>query len=633
MALAATLRETEPFARLPEQFIAELEQATGTQKYPPHYHIFNQHDQPTGSLYLIKTGQVEIVALTPGGVEMVVDKRGPGSFFGGTPIFSGEAYTAGARTVNQTECYLLPAALLVSLSKRFPQLAEYFTREILSRVRNLYADMVKDHAHRSLTQMEAYPFKKRLAEIMSTPVECCATDTPIRQVAQRLIARQIGALLVCNEANEVQGLISERDLVTKVLAVERPAGEQLTAGAVMNPTPPSMSPSTYMYEATSFMMSHDLRHLPILEQGKPVGMVTLQDLMRYRSQKAMLLIGNIREAGSIEQLTEAREKIVRVAKALMSEARSHLETMEILSYLHHCILRRGYEIVLQQFKQQGQEPPAIRFCFIIMGSGGRKEMLLGPDQDNGFIFENFPDAQKQAVESFFIPFAEQLVTAFEQIGYPRCKGKVMINNPLWRGRLKDWQERISSWINSPEPQRVRYSTIFFDFMPLVGDASLCQDLRSIVHANIRKFPLFLFHMMELDFKHKVPLGLLGRFSLDREHKGQLSTKQTGSIFIVDCVRMFMLQKHIDATTTSERIDKLVAENVFTPDTAENLKAAYEAFTFLRLRNEIALIEAGRKPSHYLNPYALSKDEQELLKEAFRVASKLQDSAKRHFNVG
>jgi CBS domain-containing protein len=140
-------------------------------------------------------------------------------------------------------------------------------------------------------------------------------------------------------------------------------------------------------------------------------------------------------------------------------------------------------------------------------------------------------------------------------------------------------------------------------------------------------------MMELDFKHKVPLGLLGRFIMDKDVKGKISTKQTGSIFIVDCIRMFMLQKQAEATTTFERLDRMVKLNVFNLDTAEHIKAAYEAFTYLRLRNEIALVEDGQEPSHYLDPYALSKDEQELLRESFRVASKLQDSTKRHFNVG
>jgi len=481
--------------------------------------------------------------------------------------------------------------------------------------------------------MESYPFKKRLADIMSEPVGTCSPTASVKEVARRMTERGVGAILVCNTKRRPVGIISERDLVTKVLARESVDSGQVTAADIMTPNPFTMTPETYMYEATSFMIGHKVSHLPVLDKGEIVGVVTLQDLTRYRSQKSMLLVSNIAEANSIDDLRIIKGKLVKVARALLSEMRSHAETMEILSYIHHCIQRRAYELVLEEMNQLGQAPPDIRFCFFIMGSGGRKEMLLGADQDNGFIFENFPDERLDEVNAFFVPFAEKLVDTLARIGYPRCKGKVMVNNPLWRGRVKDWHSRIHNWVNTPEPQRVRYSTIFFDFMPLVGEASLCQDLRDIVHQQIKNFPLFLYHMMELDFKHKVPLGLLGRFTLDREHKGLLSTKQTGSIFIVDCVRMFMLEKQIHATTTTERIDRLVKLNIFNQNTAEHLKAAFEAFTYLRLRNEIDLIEKGKPPSHYLDPYALSKDEQDLLREAFRAASKLQDSAKRHFNVG
>jgi len=401
----------------------------------------------------------------------------------------------------------------------------------------------------------------------------------------------------------------------------------------MTENPHTMAPDTFMYEATSFMTGHKIRHLPILDRGEIVGIVTLQDLMKYRSQKSMLLIGNVDKARTVEDLIVAREEIVKVARALLSENRSHIETMEIISYIHHRIIRRCYELVLEEMKRQGKNPPDIKICFIIMGSGGRKEMLLGPDQDNGFIYEDFPDDKLAEVEAFIVPFAEKLVAALARIGYPRCDGNVMVNNPLWRGRLQDWQARVSNWIRVPEAQKVRYSTIFLDFMPIAGEASLCHDFRKIVHQEVKTHPLFLYHMMELDFKLKVPLSLIGRFSLEREkkHKGQLSVKQAGSIFIVDCVRMFLLEQQVDATTTTERLDQLVKLKIFNPETAEHIKAAFEAFTFLRLRNEIALIDQGKFPSHYLDPYSLTKKEQEILKEAFRAASKLQDSTKRHFS--
>lgn len=633
MSLIKTLRETEPFNQLPEEIFSEIDQAAEIRTFPSKTHIISQNDHPTGYLYIIKTGLVEVTVLTPGGVEMIVDYRKEGAFFGSTPIFTSEGYSANVRTVKETECYLIPKSLLTKIATSYPHITEFFNHAIYSRVRNLYSNMVNEYAQSTLTQMEAYPFKKRLSEIMSAPVEICSPETPIRDIARRMIQKSIGAILVCDRQSQLTGIITERDLVAKVLARDTANCEDLNAGEVMTPRPYSMPPDTFMYEATSFMMGHKIKHLPILDRDEIVGIVTLQDLMKYRSQKSMLLIGNIRKARTVEDLIFAREEIVKVAKALMGETRSHIETMEIISYIHHRIIRRCYEIVLDEMQRQGHKQPDVNVCFIIMGSGGRKEMLLGPDQDNGFIYENFPDEQLEEVDNFYIPFAEKLVASLSRIGYPRCKGNVMVNNPLWRGRLNEWKQRISSWIKVPEPQRVRYSSIFFDFMPISGEASLCQDLRRIVHTLIKEHPIFLYHMMVLDFKHKVPLSLLGRFTLDKdkEHKGMLSLKQAGSIFIVDCVRMFLLEQQVDATTTLERLDELVKLNIFNQETAEHIKAAFEAFTFLRLRNEINLIDQGRFPTHYLDPYSLTKNEQDLLKEAFRVASKLQDSTKHHFS--
>ena len=633
MGLINSLREAEPFNQLPEEIFTELNQSAEIKTFPAQTLIFNQHAQPTGFLYVIKSGLVEIVVQPPGGVEMIVDYRNEGAFFGGTPIFTSEGYSAGARTVKETECYLIPKSILSRIAVNYPHITEFFNHAIYSRVRNLYADMVSEHAQNVLTQMESYPFQKRLSEIMSTPVETCTPETQIRDIARKMIRQSIGALLVCDKDNKLEGIVTERDLVAKIIARETADCHTASAGDVMTTSPHTMTPETFMYEATTFMMGHKIRHLPILDQGEIVGIVTLQDLMKYRSQKSMLLIGNVDKARTVEDLISAREEIVKVARALLSENRSHIETMEIISYIHHRIIRRCYELVLDEMKRQGKNPPDIKVCFIIMGSGGRKEMLLGPDQDNGFIYEDFPDSQVAEVDAFFIPFAEKLVAALARIGYPRCDGNVMVNNPLWRGRLQEWKERVSDWIRVPEAQKVRYSSIFFDFMPIAGEASLCLELRKIVHQEIKAHPIFLYHMMELDFKHKVPLSLIGRFSLEKgkKHKGQLSIKQAGSIFIVDCVRMFLLEQQVDATTTTERLDQLVKLNVFNQETAEHIKAAFEAFTFLRLRNEISLIDQGKFPTHYLNPNSLTKKEQDILKEAFRVASKLQDSTKRHFS--
>jgi CBS domain-containing protein len=388
-----------------------------------------------------------------------------------------------------------------------------------------------------------------------------------------------------------------------------------------------------MYEAMTYMTRHHLKYLPVSDQGTVAGLVSLQELMRYRSHKAMLLLGAIREEKTLDGLATIRRELLTVANSLLAEIRSTPEVMEILSYIHHGITRRAFELCLEQQLLGGARRPDIRYCFLLLGSGGRREMLLAPDQDHALVYENLDAERLAEAETFFAPLMQTVGEALQQIGYPRCDGQVMAGNPLWRGRLSDWRERLRDWVANPEPQQIRSSSIFFDLAPLAGDAGLIGELQDAIRAEVAGQTGFLYQMMALDVSYKVPLGLLGRFLLDKsgDHAGELSLKLGGTLYIVDCIRMFALEKGGRETGTLERLRALVEQHIFTAETAEHIRAAFEALTFLRLRQEIALLEAGQPASHYLDPGTLSKTEQELLREAFQAVGKLQDATKRYFS--
>lgn len=627
------LKNVEPFNKLPSEVFDILRKECLVKTYTEDYLLFSIHDDPTGYLYFINKGLVEIFSETNEGVEIPVDYRHDGEFFGWTPIFTSSGYAAGAKTINLTECLLIPKQLVLEISKQYPVISNFFNKAVLSRIRKLYQDVVKRHNIDHSMHIEAYPFQKKISEIMtSNPVTCLETSTA-GEIATVMTQKSISSVLVTDSEDNLTGIVTERDLVTKILGTGNDVClKNKHAKEFMTTKPYMMSENSYMYEAAAFMLSHNIRHLPIVnENDKIVGVISIRDLMKFRSQKSVILIGKAKEAENYEALIIVKKELTSVAKVLLMENRSHVETMEIISYIHHTVIKRCFELVMHEMTKEGYEVPNIKYCFMIMGSGGRKEMLLGPDQDNGFIFEDYPDEMQKDVDDFFIPFSERLTKRLDYVGYYLCKGNVMVSNPDWRGKISEWKNRVSSWINIPEPQRVRYSSIFFDLAPLCGEVSLLSSLKEHILNSIKANPIFLFHMMELDFKHKVPLGLLNRFiTSDDEHKGELSVKENGSIFIVDCTRMYMLEHKLYANTTLERIDLLVERDVFNTATAEQIKAAFEYFTYIRLKNEIELIDKGEKPTHYLDPYVLPKNEQDLLKEAFKVADKLQDSTKRHF---
>ena len=629
------LQKMEPFNKLAASDLAQIASATKSKRFPRNYHIFNQNDPFTGYLYIISSGAVEITLLTQSGEEIVVDYRRDGQYFGCTPLFTGEKYTGGARAVTDLTCYLIPSDIIREVAVRVPLLRQFFNDAVVAQVRHLYADIVTNHSKQALIKLESYPFQKRLSEIMSSPAISCGVNATTREMAAIMIQNHVRSLMVLDEHGQMAGIVTCRDIMGKVLAVKDTDPDAIKAKELMEDQPKTMPPSTYMYEAMAYMVGRRLKHMPIVENGVLLGMVTMSDLIQHRTQKAMLLLGNIEEAQTLDELKQIHDLLLLIADGLMSESRSATQIMETLSYIHQGLLKRTYDLCFAQMLDSGYNAPQIKHCFLIMGSGGRREMLLGPDQDNGFIYEDFPDSQQDEVDAFFIPFADKLTHALDYVGYPLCEGDVMVSNPVWRGRLNDWRKRVADWAENPEPHKVRYSSIFFDFTPLAGAAELAHSLQSIVFQAVRKSPSFLYQVMQLNLTHRVPVGLLGRFITEKKgpDAGTLSLKKGGLIYIVDCIRMFSLEHEIRALSTLERLDSLTGEHVFSIETAEHIRVAFEALSFLRLRNEIALLKDGGEPSSNIDPNALSKGEQELLRSSFQAVSKLQSATRSHFGRG
>ncbi|MDZ4185965.1 MAG: putative nucleotidyltransferase substrate binding domain-containing protein [Desulfuromonadales bacterium] len=632
MPLKKHLRETEPFDRLSEEGFSELARTARSEVYPAGTFIFHQKDPPTGWLYIVRSGLVEIVVHSPGGGDMVVDYRKEGEFFGGTPIFSGETYTGGARAALRTECWLIPAATLKAVAARHPRVGAYFTRIVLSRIRQLYSQIVTTPTQGAPAQLEAYPFKKRLSEIMTTPVLSVPMTLPALEIAPLLTTHGIGLLAVVDAQNRPVGLVSERELVRHFL-VEQQDPRPCTAADLMLAVPALLPPDAYMFEAMALMQSRRLKALFVVADGELAGIVTPRDLLHYRSQEPMLLLGNVREEATLAGLAQIRNSLPPLVRSFLAENRGTPEILEVLTYIHHGIMRRTCELTLAQLAATGVEPPAVRWSLLVMGSAGRREMLLSPDQDHGLIWEDLPaGAMARAAEEFFARFGATLTENLLAVGYPLCDGGVMASNPPWRGTLRTWKRRIQDWVNDPEPMKIRSSSIFFDFLPLYGEVDLAHDLRVAIASEIEAFEGFLYQMMTLDLRHKVPLSLLGRFVLEKsgEHQGEISIKQGGLIYLVDCIRIFALERRLPVTRTLDRLSGLEGLNVFDNETAEHVRAAFEALSYLRLRNELAQFDAGQHPSSYLNPLTLAKPERELLKEALQAVSKLQDATRRHF---
>ena len=81
-------------------------------------------------------------------------------------------------------------------------------------------------------------------------------------------------------------------------------------------------------------------------------------------------------------------------------------------------------------KDDGLGNPPVAFSVIAMGSGGRSENFVCPDQDNGFTLDDYPDGLHTKIDSWFFKLGESMTRDLDTVGLPKFKGFVMATNPL-----------------------------------------------------------------------------------------------------------------------------------------------------------------------------------------------------------
>lgn len=101
----------------------------------------------------------------------------------------------------------------------------------------------------------------------------------VREASRLMAEKRIGAVVVLEDA-EVAGIFTERDLLNRVVGADRdPDGTTLAEVMTTNPT--TVTPSDTIEDVVAWMLSGRYRHLPVLEDGHLIGIVSQGDVMAY----------------------------------------------------------------------------------------------------------------------------------------------------------------------------------------------------------------------------------------------------------------------------------------------------------------------------------------------------------------
>jgi signal-transduction protein with cAMP-binding, CBS, and nucleotidyltransferase domain len=416
------------------------------------------------------------------------------------------------------------------------------------------------------------------------------------------------------EVGPLVGIVTERDVVRRI-ALRCGADEPVFS--IMTPKPHRVMAEDYLYYAIAMMRRRGLRHMPVVDAlNRPIGVIQLHRALTVAGERALAEIDRLYNENSLDGLRETKAAQVDLGRWLLAEGIGAPEIQNLITHINSDIHVRILETQMKALEEEGLGKPPVPFCLIIMGSGGRGENYLYPDQDNGFILDDYPDADHGKVDPYFIALAERFNRDLDTVGFPYCNGHVMARNPLWRKTRSQWRKQVQLWGRRRNNIVIQLSDIFFDFRGVYGEVQWAADLRDDVTRMVRRSPIFLSSMLEEAQRASVGLGWFGRLATEREdpdHKGEINLKHRGTMPLVSHLRILALRNGVKETATLKRLDALRDLKVIDNDQWDYLTGAFREITFTLLRQQLAdFTDPSRKVSNFVRPDNLTKRERDLL---------------------
>jgi CBS domain-containing protein len=119
---------------------------------------------------------------------------------------------------------------------------------------------------------------RHLLQTKGSTIFSVAPDAPVLEAIKRMAEHRIGALLVLANG-ELLGVVSERDYARKVI-LQGKSSSQTAVSDIMSGTPITVGPDTDVFDCMRLCTDSRIRHLPVVEEGKLVGVISIGDLVK-----------------------------------------------------------------------------------------------------------------------------------------------------------------------------------------------------------------------------------------------------------------------------------------------------------------------------------------------------------------
>lgn len=594
-AIASFLESVPPYDNLTDDERLRVAGRITLRHYEPDEIIYRIED-PLGGVFIIMDGEVETTDRSGAVVSMLTAR----STFGERGFLRDGHAATTARATKPSAVLQIPAAEFRQLLQNSPAFQRYFAR-----------------AERPLSRLADISIQKVSQLLAHAPVHC-PPDTTVAEAARIMREHHISSLGITEPGTDtLLGIITIRDLSNRVLADRM--SPDTPVRQIMTADPLSLPPQALGADVLRHMLENRIGHLPIVEHGRFVGMITQTDIMRFHALNSATLLRDIAKAESVEEMAGVSRRIPELLVQLVGASHPHEVVTRFITDISDAITRR-----LLAMAEAELGPPPVPYLWLACGSQGRQEQSSVSDQDNCLFLD---DSVTRDDMPYFARLAKIVSDGLNACGYVYCPGDMMATNPRWCQPVRVWREYFRSWAVNHQPESQMLASVMFDLRPISGAVCLYRDLQEETLEMASKNTIFVAHMIANSLTHTPPLGMIRGFATIRSgpYRNHIDMKLNGVIPVTDLARVYALQGRITHVNTRARLLAAEDAGVISASGARDLVEAYDLIAMLRLQNQAEAIRYGREPSNYLAPADLSDFERNHLRDAFIVVKTMQSA--------
>jgi len=586
-----------PFSFLSEQQLEWLTSRLDLVFFPSGAVILDEGDSAPG-IYIVYKGVVEE---SDSGSDTVFSQYGKEDVFDVRAVLESgckHRYTA----MEETLCYLLKTKDFIQLLDESSDFSIYFKTDLGTQ---------EELVDQRETGVSEFILSRIDEDTIRTPVYVNG-QTSIARVAAIMQEQKHDALLV-RTAKKV-GIVTGTDLLTATLLGDMT--KQSKIADIANYDLIDVKYGDYLFNALLKMTQHKIERVVVTQDGDIIGVLELMDMLSLFSTHSHVIAMRIEQAKTMKELVVAAKRLETLINNLFTQGVKVGAIMELITTLNRRLMLRAFDLIFPERLRNS-------VCILILGSEGRGEQILKTDQDNAVILQNEHD--REAV----LPLLQRLHEAFLDFGYPPCPGGVMFISDSWIDTVEGWQNRVSRWLNSAEPEHMMNMAIFMDGVPVCGNAELFKPVKASWQKDTLRSSIASAWFARPALQFETPLTFLGKI---REDHGSIDIKKGGIFPLVHGVRALSFEYGISECNTLIRLDRLQELNVLDEESAQGLKDALMLFLRIRLRQQLESRTNNPGMSQKLKIASLRSVDRSMLRHALHRVKKFKQMLIHHYHL-